>query len=327
MTEKYHKNDPMSDVISDDYRMLQLLSRFGITLGFGDQSVADTCRSAGVDVGTFLAVVNYVKDPTHARVNELADEVRLPALMQYLKNSHQYFVDYRLPYIRRQLIEAIDVSAGNRIAFLILRFYDEFANEVARHMEFENSRVHPYVEMLLQGRLPQETFVSLVDRHEDNHASIEKSISELKSIVIKYYPNTNNAQLLNDVLMDVYMTEEDLQTHCRLEDTLFAECVQRLEEKVRCQASEAASGMADDATASGPDTAEGAELSDREKEIIVQVVRGLSNKAIADELFISVNTVMTHRRNISRKLQIHSIAGLTIYAIVNGLVNLDDVKF
>ena len=58
----------------------------------------------------------------------------------------------------------------------------------------------------------------------------------------------------------------------------------------------------------------------------MQVVKGLSNKEIAEALFISVNTVMTHRRNIARKLQIRSAAGLTIYAIVNGLVNLDDVQ-
>lgn len=68
------------------------------------------------------------------------------------------------------------------------------------------------------------------------------------------------------------------------------------------------------------------ELSEREKEIIVEIVKGLSNKEIAESLFISVNTVMTHRRNISRKLQIHSPAALTIYAIVNGLVSLDDVR-
>ena len=52
MTERYHKTDPMSDLISDDYRMLQLISRFGITLGFGDKSVADTCRASGVDTAT-----------------------------------------------------------------------------------------------------------------------------------------------------------------------------------------------------------------------------------------------------------------------------------
>ena len=48
----------------------------------------------------------------------------------------------------------------------------------------------------------------------------------------------------------------------------------------------------------------------------------MSNKEIANSLFISLNTVITHRRNIARKLQIHSVAGLTIYAIVNKLVDI-----
>lgn len=67
-------------------------------------------------------------------------------------------------------------------------------------------------------------------------------------------------------------------------------------------------------------------LSQREKEIITCVVKGLTNKAIADKLFLSIHTVITHRRNIARKLQIHSPAGLTIYAIVNKLVELGDIK-
>lgn len=64
-------------------------------------------------------------------------------------------------------------------------------------------------------------------------------------------------------------------------------------------------------------------LSQREKEIIGCIVRGMTNKEIAEKLFISVHTVITHRRNITRKLQIHSAAGLTIYAIVNKLVELE----
>lgn len=66
-------------------------------------------------------------------------------------------------------------------------------------------------------------------------------------------------------------------------------------------------------------------LSLREKEIVCAVVKGLTNKEIAEQLFISVHTVITHRRNISRKLQIHSPAGLTIYAIVNKLVDIQEV--
>ena len=67
-------------------------------------------------------------------------------------------------------------------------------------------------------------------------------------------------------------------------------------------------------------------LSQREKEIITCVVKGMTNKAIADQLYLSIHTVITHRRNIARKLQIHSQAGLTIYAIVNKLVELQDIK-
>ena len=67
-------------------------------------------------------------------------------------------------------------------------------------------------------------------------------------------------------------------------------------------------------------------LSQREKEIVGCIVRGMTNKEIAEKLFISVHTVITHRRNITRKLQIHSAAGLTIYAIVNKLVELSEVK-
>lgn len=73
-----------------------------------------------------------------------------------------------------------------------------------------------------------------------------------------------------------------------------------------------------------PNTTES--LSNREREIIVCVVKGMTSKEIADQLCLSIHTVITHRRNISNKLQIRSAAGLTIYAIVNKLVDIKDVK-
>lgn len=320
MTEKYHENDPLIDLISDDYRMLQMISRFGITLGFGDKTVAEACRGAGVDVPTFLTVVNYLKDSAHAHVRDMAEVIDLNALMKYLRNSHTYYVDYRLPQIRRSLISAIDCSGRNQIALLILKFYDEYAQEVKDHMEYENTHVHPHVDLLLKGRLPKEGFQIVVNHHTGNHASIEKSIAELKNIIIKYYPNDANAALLSDVLMDIYMVEEDLLTHCLLEDTLFAACVHRLEEEVRERGGQP---EIEDPTPPAPPTDD---LSDREKEVIRLIAEGLANKEIADRMCIAVNTVMTHRRNIYRKIGIHAAAGLTIYAIVNGLINVDDVK-
>jgi DNA-binding CsgD family transcriptional regulator len=66
-------------------------------------------------------------------------------------------------------------------------------------------------------------------------------------------------------------------------------------------------------------------LSIREVEILKEVALGYSNKEIADRLFISINTVITHRKNITDKLGIKTIAGLTVYALMNNLINPKDV--
>lgn len=68
------------------------------------------------------------------------------------------------------------------------------------------------------------------------------------------------------------------------------------------------------------------ELTAREKEIIRDIALGLSSKEMADKNFISPHTVITHRKNISKKLGIKSISGLTIYAIINKLISIDDIK-
>lgn len=66
------------------------------------------------------------------------------------------------------------------------------------------------------------------------------------------------------------------------------------------------------------------ELSSREKDILAAVAKGLTNKEIADEFNISIYTVISHRRNISQKLGINSIPGLTVYAIMNKLIDMSD---
>lgn len=68
------------------------------------------------------------------------------------------------------------------------------------------------------------------------------------------------------------------------------------------------------------------DLSARERDVVKAIALGMSNKEIADSLFISAHTVMTHRKNITSKLKIHNSAGLTIYAIVNKLIDVGDVK-
>lgn len=67
-------------------------------------------------------------------------------------------------------------------------------------------------------------------------------------------------------------------------------------------------------------------LSPRETDVVILVAKGMTNKEIAHYLSLSIHTVITHRRNIARKLDIHSVSGITIYAIMNNLVTLEETN-
>ena len=143
-------------------------------------------------------------------------------------------------------------------------------------------------------------------------------MSDLKNIIIRYCPTSSHKEQLNDALLHLFEFENDLNSHTQLEDTIFIPVVSLLESQVDVNEE-----VEDNANES---IQEKETLSDREKEIITGVVKGQTNKEIADNLFISIHTVLTHRRNIARKLGIHSPAGLVIYAIVNGIVSIEDIK-
>ncbi|MDR1611058.1 MAG: LuxR C-terminal-related transcriptional regulator [Candidatus Symbiothrix sp.] len=76
---------------------------------------------------------------------------------------------------------------------------------------------------------------------------------------------------------------------------------------------------------SNRDRTDNVDLSDREKEILVSIAKGMTNKEIADKHFISVHTVISHRKNISRKTGIKTVAGLTLYATFNNLISQEDL--
>lgn len=296
----YGGDDRMCDLVCDRYSVLQVMSRFGIALGFGDKTIAEVCTDNKVDTATFLAVVNLLMN--FGNGEELAAEVSVRALTDYLHNSHGYFLDFRLPAIRRKLIEAVDCSQSD-VSFAIMRFFDEYAAEVQRHMAYEEQTVFPYVESLLAGE-KNTTYSMEIFRRQ--HDQVDAKLRELKNIIIKYYPSGSTNEL-NGVLFDIFTCERELASHNAVEDEIFIPAVERL-------------------AATGPRSAKPEPLSTREKEIIVCVVKGMTNKQIADALCISAHTVITHRRNIAAKLQIHSAAGLTIYAIVNKLVELSEIK-
>ena len=310
----YKLTDKMRDLVKDNSALILVMGRFGISLGFGDKSVREVCRMHHVNENTFLEVVNFVSSKDYNY-----ESVSLPSLIGYLKQAHEYYLDFNLPNIRRKLIEAIDCSGTDELAMLILKFYDEYVTEVRKHMEYENDVVFSYVEQLSQGLLNRNFTIS---NFAGKHTPIGYKLKELKDIIIRYYPEKNNYQL-NQVLLEIILSEQDLTSHCMIEDKLFVPAVKLIEQQLK------KSGQiqyTDETDCENIEKNKLEVLSEREKDIIICVAKGMNNKEIADYLYLSVHTVTTHRRNISNKLQIHTTAGLIIYAIANKLVNIEDIQ-
>lgn len=305
----YEADDKMIDLISDNYSMLQGLSAFGIRLGFGDKTVSQICEEQGVDCYTFLTVVNFLINGYTPK--QLDDRISVKTLLDYLRASHHFFLDFQLPSIRRKLEETL--SRNDSLTMLILRLYDEYAHDIHLHMKYEEKTLFPYVEALIRGEQKNDYSVDIFSKH---HSDTTGKFYELKNIIIKYLPNDGLANnQLTATLYDIYNNEEWLCNHSNVEEVLFIPSIRMLEQRLKTDTVSARISnmlhMIDSKES----------LSEREKEIIVCLVQGLSNKEIANQLFISVNTVITHRRNIVKKLQIHSLAGLTIYAIANNLID------
>ena len=313
-------NDKISDIISDTKSLLQVMSRFDLPLGYGDCSVEEVCHSHQVDCHTFLTVLNFI-NKGYSRSSTAYEDLSVQSLMSYLKNAHHYFLDFQLPNIRRKLLEAIDCSTDGEVTILILKFFDGYVQEVRNHMNYEDAHVFTYVDKLLQGEKDEAYDINMFVRH---HHHIDEKLTELKNSIIKYYPVNQNAYRMNSVLFDIFNCEKDLALHTDVEDYLFVPAVLQLEENVKNKKSSIVSKVQEETI--GEEAASQDNLSQREKEIIRCVVKGLSNKEIAEELFISIHTVITHRRNIARKLEIHSPTLLTVYAIVNKLVDISEVK-
>ena len=311
----YEPDDKMISIIGDNYSILQSLGSFGINLGFGDKTVQEVCEDQHVDTYTFLAIINFTINGY--REYDDAERLSIPTLMQYLKASHDYYLGFELPYIRKGLVGALDEN--DNLARLILKLYDEYARSIKNHMQYEEKTVFPYVEALLSNKVTSNYDIETYSKH---HGQTDQKLRELKNIIIKYLPSDGlrNNQL-SAALYNIYNCEEWLSQHASVEDEIFIPVIRSLEKRSKQNdVSFKISNMLNQ----NPENQE--TLSDREKDVIVSLVQGMTNKEIANHLCISTNTVITHRRNIARKLQIHSPAGLTIYAIVNNLIDISSVK-
>lgn len=308
----YSRTDRMRDIINDNSILLTVINRFSISLGFGDKSVASVCMDNDVDVDTFLAVINLISEKDLTGYH-----IAIQPLIKYLRKSHHYILNYTLPAIKKSLIEGIQQTNTSEIAMFILKFYDGYMHEVRKHMEYEDNVVFSYVENLIKGEVKDKFQIS---DFSSRHEHMAGTLDELKELFIYQYNQKDN-DLISTALFQITLCGNDLMTHCEIENKLLFPAVSKLEESIRTQ----------NIVQNENQIIEKKEpilesLTDREKEVIAEVAHGLSNKEIADKLNLSFHTITTYRKNISAKLNIHSTAGLVIFAILHHLIEIVDAK-
>lgn len=226
--QKFSPNEKMSDLINEDHSLLLVISRFGLSLGFGDKTVSEVCDTSGIDCNTFLAVVNFLSEDNF-EVDNVNENISIISVIDYLKNAHSYFLDFKLPSIRNKLLEAVNIAHQNiPYGILFTKFFDEYVSEVKKHMDYEDKVVFKYVLQLYKGQKDPKYSISVF---QERHNEIDSKLEELKNILIKYYPAEGSNHLLTEVLFDILSCEIDLASHNRVEDYLFVPAIEAMEQK------------------------------------------------------------------------------------------------
>ena len=216
----------ISDVILGSSAALLIISRFGIPLGLGDQSIGQVCIEHDVDIKTFLLLLNSSIIDSYEPTPELIASVHLDSLLKYLTNSHSYFLDFRLPLIRQRLLSAMS-NCPQDLMYVIRRFFDEYAEEVRKHMSYEDRVVFPYARKLMAGERDSHYNIGIFIKRHDQ---IELKITELKNLLIKYYIAPTGYEMTS-VLNDIFSVEVDLAGHNYIEDTIFTPFIEYLEKQ------------------------------------------------------------------------------------------------
>ena len=308
-----HGNMKMADLIEVNYHLLAVLTRFGIEGGFGEKTVRDICEKNHLDTDTFLLICNVYTHKDHEPSEEILRDGHIDDILRYLHQSHDYYMSNALVLLASTIEDLIKPCSDTQKK-VIWQFFAEYKSELEKHFAYEEGEVIPYVQKLLLGK--RDPHYS-IDRFEENHSNIEEKLSDLKSLILKSLPATCDDRLRVRLLNYIFALQSDLDSHTAIEDNILVPMVRLIENPLshaRTEKQDAATGEERD------------ELSDREIEILVSVAQGLLNKEIADRHNISINTVITHRKNITRKTGIKTVAGLTVYAILNGYVDINSVK-
>ena len=271
----------MADMISSNYDLILMLPRFGIPLGFGDKSVKEVCRDNGVDENFFLTVCNIYSFDDYRPDDEEVTRIENILVVEHLQASHRYYIDERLPHLQHHL-DHIAERAGEKSAAILKKYFADYCREVRDHVRREERNLGAMLESIRAG---EPLGKGVGEHYQRSHDNIKDKLSDLTQIIYKYIPGERLNEEMMELVFDILQLSRDLEKHAMIEELLLS-------------------------------PPEDYSLSDREQEVLELVAQGLSSKEIAEKLNIAVNTVNTHRKSITRKTGIKSVAGLAVYVML-----------
>lgn len=214
----------MADVILRNYRLLTLLPRFDIRLGFGEKSLSQVCAKHGVNEHFFILVCNINTFDDYCPDRDELVDIDIDSMLKYLKKSHDYYVNDRIDSLERKLTMVAGCGTGYSHKILD-KFFAEYKQEVLKHFAYEENEVFPNIMALTKG----ENVDFHIAQYEENHDNIDDKLSDLKNIIIKYLPEDCSTKERNDILTDIFLFEEDLTKHTRIEDKVLIPYVREVE--------------------------------------------------------------------------------------------------
>ena len=267
----------MADMIATNYDLILMLPRFGIPLGFGDKSVRDICRERGVDETLFLTVCNIYSFDDYTPDDEELGRIDSRLVAEHLQASHRYYTEGRLPHLQHHLNHIVE-HVGEQSATILKKYFADYCREVRDHVRHEERTLSQMLEDMRSGE-------RVSDHYIKSHDNIKDKLNDLTQIIYKYIPGERLNEEMMELVFDIMQLSRDLEKHAMIEELLLL-------------------------------PPEDYQLSEREQEVLELVAQGLSSKEIASRLSIAVNTVNTHRKSITRKTGIKSVAGLAVYAML-----------
>ncbi len=223
----FHPDVKLSDLLNRNPELVLLLSRWDIPLGFGERTVAEVCRTAGTSPEFFLMVCRIYTDKTYLPDDKTLSEVELDSLIRYLRASHIYYLEDRIPHIGQHLQHIIEqCTLVNRR--LMEGFFEEYRREVEEHFRYEEETVFPYIRNLMEG-MPDSAY--RIRDFQKNHSNIEDKLFDLRNILVKYLPPALSPKERVSITMDTYRLSEDVERHSMIEEKVMVPYVMLLEKK------------------------------------------------------------------------------------------------